>query len=190
MITLFPIAVWNNSTRGANGTNWPFFCTARKSHPFAAAIMAQEIYESRFKAVRLLAIVTALAIIVALAAYAYGRVPTAIDIGGVLLFSIVIGMLVTGLYPPWQRELELRGQGVEVEVRHEFYDTPLTVGLSDSAKQLGGYGQFKGMTYDELYEAIRKRRKIQAADWVKSNKALVTRAHKEATNGAPITHSH
>lgn len=174
MLTLLPIAYWKRNTGTSNGRNFPFVCWANRDHPFAAAVMAQEIYESRFTTVRLILLAAVLVGIAAGVAYGVGRVPTVIDALAVVSFCLVVSALFTGLYPPWQREAELRGQAVECSVREGYYLILHATALEAATIQLTGYSQFKSWDYARIHTEILERDDI-ADRWVHRNRKLVKR---------------
>lgn len=178
MITAFPLTFWTDKPlSGRTGTSWFFVCTAVRGHAYAAAIMAQEIYETRFKTLRAVAIATNLAALTVLAGVALGHTPTLIDVAAVAVLSLALGMLFTGLYAPWQRELELRGQAIECVVRGQRYSHVITDALDEAATQLLGYDQFKGWDHSRIKAELAKRGPFAFA-WAAANRSMIDRALK------------
>lgn len=172
MITLFPFTSWHGSSgNGPTGTNWPFFATADITHPYAAAIMAQEIYESRYKAVRMMGVVAVAMAAYVVAAYVIAPLPFYWQLTP---FAFVIGILAVGLLPPWQQTLELRGQMVECIVRRNLYATNFGVATDEAIKQLESYNQFDGWPTTRLRNEFMDEQQTCEA-WVNNNRKLIHR---------------
>lgn len=182
MITLFPIAFWSKKNMGTrSGTSWFFVCTATRGHPNAAAIMPQEIYETRYKTVRAVAIGAILAGIGVQIGWAFGRTPTALDVTGLGAFGLAVGMLFAGLFLPWQREMEFRGQAITAVLREQIYGFDIEAAAQKAALMLEfKYDQFGGWKADRLAGEILSRT-AWAKRWAQANRGMIERVKKGAT---------
>lgn len=173
LLTLFPPTFgYKNRSGSVNGSNWPFLATYWTGHPYSAAVAAQEVRESRYKASIVFPLLAGLTAVSWFVLQYFGLPQELSGIPALLSFlTTMVGSI--------SRKTEILGQSVECVVRRDYYNTPLDISLDEAANQLyRRYDQFDG--YDEPSIRIELSKAIPSAEkWVKNNSKLIQKALKD-----------
>lgn len=173
ILTLAPPTVGlKNKPSGKNGSNGMGFAFYWRGHPYAAGIAAQEVREARYKAVFAFPFAGTTTAAYVFLTLRYDWYLEAIPL--FLLGSLLVVALVMKA-PSLGRRIELLGQSVECVVRERYYGTLLVTSITEAARQLSNYEQFKGWTVSKIETALLKEIP-RARKWAASNRKLIERA--------------
>lgn len=146
-----------------NAEHKAFFIRIKKGIERFDSVLAQEIYEWRWLALRSWPVAIA-------ASTAFWLLVSADLTLKALVTSILVTLVVSMAYrvAPLTREMEFRGHAVEVAHAERFYEGDTNALLEEEARALLNYPQFKGWDFGHLKDGIRDRLPM-AREWVDKN---------------------